>query len=173
MPRSRERPSSQPTASCATPPRRTPPWTSGTSCPPDVRKRIATAATALIIEETTVQELISAYAAFSATADFVIGHVPRRSRDSRILTSEDQDTYFDTPAYRRLVKLVARLSSDERIDLLALAWFGRESTKSSAWAYFLNHAYRMGIDDPHCESGLDRYWQAGLDRLRDELRDTT
>ena len=88
---------------------------------PDVRKRIATAATALVIEETTVQELITAYAAFSATADIVIGHVPRSSRDFRILTSEDQDTYFDTPAYRRLVKLIARLSSDERIDLMVLA----------------------------------------------------
>ena len=85
---------------------------------------------------------------------------------------EDPDAYFDTPTWLRLVKLVAYLSRDERIDLMALAWFGRQSTEPSTWAFFLNHAYRMGIDDPHYEAGLGRYWQAGLDRLRDECRGT-
>ena len=139
---------------------------------PEVGKRIVGAATALVIQEATVRELIAAYAVFRDTADFVIDTVPRRRSGVRILTPEDQDGYFDTPAYLRLVRLVADLSYDERIDLMALAWFGRQTTKSSPWSYFLNHAYRMGNDDPHCEAKLGHYWQAGLDRLRAALRDT-
>ena len=140
---------------------------------PEVGERIVTAATALVIQETTVQELIAAYTAFSETADFVIDTVPRRRSGVRILTPEDQDGYFDTPAYLRLVKLIAHLSYDERIDLMALAWFGRQTSEPSPWSYFLNHAYRMGINDAHYEAVLGRHWQAGLDRLREALRDTT
>ena len=139
---------------------------------PEVGERIVTAATALVIQETTVQELIAAYTAFSETADFVIDTVPRRRSGVRILTPEDQDGYFDTPAYLRLVKLIANLSYDERIDLMTLAWFGRQTSDSSRWSYFLNHGYRMGVNDPHYEAGLGRYWQAGLDRRRAALRDT-
>ena len=139
---------------------------------PEVGERIVIAATALVIKETAVQELIAAYTTFSETAEFVIDTVPRRDSGFRIATPEDQDAYFDTPAYLRLVKLIGNLSYDERIDLMALAWFGGQTSKTSTWSYFLNHAYRMGNNDLYYEAGLGRYWQAGLDRLRDELRGT-
>ena len=141
---------------------------------PEVVERIMTAATALVIQEPTVRKLIAAYANFSDTADFVIETVsPRRPGGPRILTPEDQDRYFDTPAYLQLVKLISNLSYEERIDLMALAWFGRQATRTSTWPYFLNHAYRMGVNDPHYEAGLGHYWQAGLERLRDEPSNTT
>ena len=139
---------------------------------PEVGERIVTAATALIIQEATIRELIAAYTTFSETADFVIDTVPRRRSGVRILTPEDQDGYFDTPAYLCLVKLIANLSYDERIDLMTLAWFRRQTSEPSPWSYFLNHAYRMGINDPHYEAVLGSYWQAGLDRRRAALRDT-
>ena len=142
---------------------------------PEVRKRIVTAATALVIQESTLRELIAAYAAFSDTVTTVIDTVPRGPSGGRMLSPEDQDAYLDTPAYRGLVKRIASLSCHERIDLKALAWFGRERTDPSPWAYFLNHAYRTwgANDDPHYEAGLGRYWEAGLDRLRDEVPDST
>ena len=136
----------------------------------EVGERIVTAATALVIQEATVRELIAAYTTFSETADFVIDTVPRRRSGVRILTPEDQDGYFDTPAYLRLVKLIAHLSYDERIDLMALVWFGRQTSEPSPWSYFLNHAYRMGINDPHYEAVLGRHWQAGLNHLRGASR---
>ena len=70
------------------------------------------------------------------------------------------------------MKLIAHLSYDERIDLMALAWFGRQTSEPSPWSHFLNYAYRMGINDPHYEAALGRHWQAGLDRLRAALPDT-
>ena len=140
---------------------------------PEVSERIVTASTALVIQEAIVRELIAAYAVFSDTVDSVIDTVPRRRSGVRILAPEDQDGYFDTPAYLHLVKRIANLSDGERIDLMALAWFGRERTGSSAWSEFLNHAHRHLTvnNDPHYEAGLGRYWQVGLDRLRDERPD--
>lgn len=111
--------------------------------------------------------MIAACAVFSDTVDSVIDTVPRRRSGVRIPAPEDQNRHFDTPAYLRLVRRIANLSYDECIDLMALAWFGREST-SSSWSDVLNHAYRLGNDDFHYQAGLGRHWQAGLDRLRDE-----
>lgn len=137
---------------------------------PEVRKRIVTAATTLVIQESTLQELIAAYAAFRGTVDTVIDTVPHGPGGVRVLTPEDEDAGFDTPAYRGLVKRIASLSDHERIDLKALAWFGRARNDPSPWSYFLNHAYRTRMlnDDPRYEAGLGGYWQAGLDRLGDE-----
>ena len=141
---------------------------------PEVEKRIVTAATAPVIQEVTVRKLIAAYAAFSGTVDTVTDTVPRRPSGVRILTSEDQDAYLDTPAYRGLVKRITNLSDHERIDLKALAWFGRDTTQSSTWAHCLNHAYRTRAlsNNPHYEAQLGCHWEAGLDRLHDEVPDT-
>lgn len=140
---------------------------------PEVRGRIVTAATALVIQAAIVRELIAAYAVFSDTVSSVIDTVPRRRCGARILAPEDQNRYLDTPAGLRLARRIANLSYDGRVDLMALAWFGREGTSSSSLSDVLNHAYRMGNDDLHYQAGLGRHWQAGLDRLRDELGNST
>ena len=133
---------------------------------PETGRRIASAATSLVIQETTIDNLSAACAVFSNTVDHVVGHVPRRPGGPAILTPERRDAYLETPAFLSLVKLVGNLSCEERIDLMALAWYGRDITDPSPWSHWLDHAYRMGIDDPHYEAGLGRHWQAGLDRLR-------
>ena len=131
---------------------------------PETAGRVASAATGLVIQETTVRELTAAYTVFSDTADHVVGRLPHR--DPGILSPEHRDAYLKTPAFLRLVTLIGNLSYEERIDLMALAWFGRDVIDPSPWSYFLDRAYRMGIDDPRYEVGLGRYWQPGLDRLR-------
>ena len=138
----------------------------------DVAQRIAAVATALVIQDDTVRQAIAAYDAFQKTADSVIRTVPRRPSGVRIVSPEDQDAYFDTPAYRRLVKFISNLTLDERIDLKALSWFGRQTSKGASWDYFLNHACRMGADDLDYEASLGRHWLAGLIRLRQEVRNT-
>ena len=131
---------------------------------PSVAMKIAATATALIIREHVVQQAISAYRAFRQTADFVMETVPRTDSGLQFLSQEDQDRQFDNPAYLRLLNFMSELSIDERIDLKALAWYGRQGQYNS-WDYMLNHAHRMGADDPHYEASLGCYWQAGLDRL--------
>ena len=133
----------------------------------DVNQRIAAAANSLVIPEDTLRELIAAYATFRDTADFVIEGMRPADRPFKILSKGDRDVYLHTPAYRRLVGLLTELSRDERIDLMALGWLGRES---GSWASLLEHAYKVGIDDAHYEAGLGHYWQKGLDRLRKAQR---
>ena len=128
----------------------------------DASQRIAEAANGLVIREDVLRDLIAAYATFRDTADFVIEAAPPDGPPFRILSQEDQDLYFDTPAWRRLVGLLTERSYDERIDLMALGWLGRES---GSWASLLEHAYESGIDDAHYEAGLGLYWQKGIDRL--------
>ena len=140
---------------------------------PEIARRIATAATALVIQDDTVRRAIDAYDAFRKTADSVIENVQRNPGEVRILSPEDQDAYFETPAYRQLVKLIGSLTLDERIDLKALAWYGRQVSSGANWGYFLNHAYRMGADDLDYEASLGHHWRSGLDRRRQDLESPT
>ena len=97
--------------------------------------------------------------------------VQPRPSGVRILSPEDQDAYFETPAYRQLVKFIASLTLDERIDLKALAWDGRQVSQGSSWGYLLNHACRMGAGDLDYEASLGRHWRAGLDRGHQDLEE--
>ena len=135
----------------------------------EIAQRIATAATALVIQDDTVQRAIDAYDAFRKTADSVIETVQRRPSGVRILSPADQDAYFETPAYRQLVKFIGSLALDERVDLKALAWYGRQISPGANWGYFLNHACRMGADDLDYEASLGRHWRSGIDRLHQDL----
>ncbi len=135
----------------------------------EIALRIATAATALVIKHDTVQRAIDSYDAFRKTADSVIETVQRRPSGVRILSPEDRDAYFETPAYRQLVKFIASLTLDERVDLKALAWYGRQISSQASWGYFLNHACRMGADDLDYEASLGHHWRSGFDRLRQDL----
>ena len=137
----------------------------------DVAQRIAAAASALVIQEETIQRAIDAYDAFSKTADSVIQSVQPTPSGLRILSPEDRDAYFETPAYRQLVKFIASLTLDERVDLKALSWYGRQGSRGANWEYFLNHACRMGADDLDYEASLGRHWRAGLDRLHQDLKE--
>lgn len=143
---------------------------------PEVGERIATAATARVIHEATVRELIATYVVFNDTANTIIDTVPRQRSELGMPTPEDQGAYSDMPANRELAKRIARLSDHERIDLMALAYFGfgRAGTESSTWSRCLDQAlrHRAVYDDIRYEAELGRYWQAGLDRLRDELPDS-
>lgn len=135
----------------------------------EIAQRITAAATALVIQDDTVQRAIDAHDAFRKTADSVIEIVQQRPSGVRILSPRDQDAYFETPAYRQLIKLIASLTLDERIDLKALAWYGRQTSSGATWGYFLNHACRMGADDLDYEASLGHHWRSGFDRLRQHL----
>lgn len=140
----------------------------------EVAHRITTAATALVIHEGQIREAIAAYEALQETADSVIRTAHRSpGRGLRILSPEDREVaYFHTPAYLRLVKLISNLTLEERIDLKALAWYGRPTTAGAPWAYFLNHACQMGADDLDYEASLSPHWKAGLERLSRSAHDT-
>ena len=127
-------------------------------------RRIAAAAGSLVIREDRLRALIAAYETFRDTLDFAIEALPPLGQPFQTLSEKSRDTYLNRPAYRRLVELIAHLSYDERIDLMALGWLGRES---GSWRSWLEHAYQLGINDTHYEAALGGYWQKGINRWRE------
>ena len=105
---------------------------------PRVADRIKMAATALTISRDRLAELIAAFGTFAATHKHGVDDLRVESEGLLILTHKDRDLYLETPAYRRLIRLVTRLNEEERIDLLALGWFGAELFHD--WARSLEHA---------------------------------
>lgn len=80
------------------------------------------------------------------------------------MSSEDQDRFLKSPSYRRLVALVSELNDEERIDLLALGWFGAGLFPS--WQRSIEHAEKMLAHlEPHYAAGYGRHWQAGYTRV--------
>ena len=135
-----------------------------------VAQRIAAAATALVIQEDKVLQAIAAYDAFEETRESVIKNVQPPPSGMRVTTRDDQDAYFDTPAYLRLLRVIADLTLDERIDLKALSYYGRPTSGEPSWHHCLDHACRLGADDVHYEASLGRDWRAGWKRLHAEAR---
>ena len=81
-----------------------------------------------------------------------------------IETSEDARFHLNSPACHRLVRLFQELGDEERIDLLAIAWFGRE--RGEDWPRLFNHACKMldAVDEGYM-LGLGRHWHTGYERL--------
>lgn len=67
-------------------------------------------------------------------------------------------------SYLRLRRMMQELTLEERRDLAALAWFGRQ--RRSGWEYFHAHARKVICedDDVDYECGLGDYWLRGLER---------
>ena len=122
------------------------------------------AATALTISRDQLAELIAAFGTFAATHKHVVDDLRDENEGLLILTHKDQDLYLDTPAYRRLLRLVAQLNEEERIDLLALGWFGAELFND--WARSLEHAAKtIATASPDYVAGYGHQWQTGYERL--------
>ncbi len=66
-------------------------------------------------------------------------------------------------SYMRLQRMMLELTLEERMDLAALAWFGRN--RRAGWEHL--HAHARGVicdDDVDYECGLGSYWLIGLER---------
>ena len=133
---------------------------------PGVANRIEMAASALTIRRDQLEDLVAAYRTFDATHKHVVDDLRRETEGKGllILTPEDQALYLNTPAYRRLLSLVSRLSEEERIDLLALGWFGAKLFKD--WARSLEYAAKtISTMDHYYVAGYGHHWQNGYDLL--------
>ena len=127
-------------------------------------EEISAAATALVVREETVARLIKAHALLAETREGV--RSARYGQADRLIieTSEDTKFHLESPAYRRLVGLFRELSDEQRIDLLALAWFGRE--RNEDWPRLFDHACKMldAVDEGYM-LGLGHHWRTGYHRL--------
>ena len=122
---------------------RRPPWSSG---------------------KTKVEELTAAYDVFAETEQSVLDRLHRGREGLKITTGEDRELFLNSPSCRRLVNLIRELNDEERVDLLALGWFGSGSIAN--WKQALEHAERMtgSVGDGYV-AGYGRHWRTGYVRL--------
>ena len=125
---------------------------------------VIAAATALVIRKETVAQLIEAQDRHAETRESVRDARHGQAGPFIIETSEDAGFYFDSVTYRRLADLFRELDNEERIDLLALGWFGQH--RDEDWPSLYEHACKM-IDmvGEHYTLGLGHHWREGYKRL--------
>lgn len=69
-------------------------------------------------------------------------------------------------SYREIEIKLRKLTLEERMDLKALAWFGRDTRVD--WPYCHEHARNTSVNrDYNYEIGLGNYWLTGLERYED------
>lgn len=128
---------------------------------------IETAANALVIEREKVEALIAANDVFAKTEQFVVDSLDSLSRgteEPNFLRLADLGPALESPSCRRLVELVIGLNNEERIDLLALGWFG--AGLFANWRQSVEHAEKMVAGfDPHYAAGYGRNWRAGYKQV--------
>ena len=128
---------------------------------PATTGRIEAAATAVVISREKIDELVAAYETYAATEQFVVDSIPK-SGNLKILTPEDRAPFLDSPANLRLVGLVGDLSDEERVDLLAIGWFG--AGRFPSWRRSLEHASKMALSVDHdYTAGYGHHWRRGYE----------
>ena len=133
---------------------------------PNVAGRIETAATALVIGEDKVEELIAAYDFFAETERSVLDAHFNGVEGPRIITPEVSALFLDSPSYRRLVDSVRELSDEEHIDLNALGWLSAGLFPD--WQRCFAHAEEMAVyRDPEYTAGYGHHWRIGYKQAID------
>lgn len=129
----------------------------------DFADDIGAAGAAPVISRETVARLVGAYRLLVATRE-AIGH--EREDGFELPDAGAIELDRDSAARRRLLTLLRGLSDDERVDLLALGWFGRPDGWD--WKSCFEHA--CGEVDTAHENYLIRngqFWQKGYERFFD------
>ena len=134
----------------------------------EVTDKIGAAATALIITQDKLAELVAAYDFFDATEENVLSALYRGRAGLAKIGQEEWSRILDSPAGKRLDRLFLQLNDEERIDLLALGWLG-QGNSGSEWQPTFERACSM-IDGYANEErlyvlGLGAHWRAGFERL--------
>ena len=131
---------------------------------PDVADWIETVATAPVIEREKLETLIAAYDVFAKTKQFVLDSLSSETEELYFVKLADLRPALRSPSHRHLVESVIGLNNEERIDLLALGWFGAGLFPN--WRQSVEHAEKMVAGfDPHYAAGYGRHWRAGYKRV--------
>ena len=133
-----------------------------------VADMIASAATALVITQGKVAELVAAYRRLDATQENVLSALYRGRAGAKIIGQEEWSRILDSPAGKRLDRLFLQLNDEERIDLLALGWLG-QGNSGTEWQPIFERACVLidgfANDEWRYVLHLGAHWRAGFERL--------
>ena len=129
----------------------------------EFREDIGAAGRAPVITRATVEALVDAFHLLSATGEG-IGRPDKDLAEAPDPNELRMD--FESPAHRRISAVLQALSEEERIDLLAIGWFGRPD----GWDWQSCFEYACSEIDTAHENYLIRngqFWRRGTERLFD------
>lgn len=133
-----------------------------------VADTIRAAASALVVTQDKVAELVDAYDRLDATEENIFAALDLGRAGLSIATQEDRTLTFDSPAGKRLARLLHQLNDEECIDLFALGQLGRGSL-GNEWQPIFERACSM--IDGRAKDGwryglhLGAHWREGYKRL--------
>lgn len=134
----------------------------------NVTEEINAAATALVITQEKIEELVAAQDLLMETDENVRSALYEGRTTLQVFSAEDTTRILDSPAGRRLENLFRELSEEERIDLLALGWLG-QGNSGTEWLPIVERAFESidlyADDGGHYVLGLGFFWRAGYRRL--------
>ena len=122
------------------------------------------------ITRENMEELVAVADFFERTERSALDAYFGDHQGMRIVTADTAKLFIDSPAYQRLLGVVAALDDQQRLDLVALGWLG--ASRFPDWRSSLDHAEAMTHldDDPKYPAGYCRYWRAGYARATGEAR---
>ena len=133
-----------------------------------VADNIRAAATALVITQEKVAELVAAYELLDATKENVLSKLIPGGGRPVFISNADWSRILESPAGKRLERLFLQLNDDERIDLLALGWLG-QGQSGNEWQPIFERACVTidGYADPDWRYviHLGMHWRDGFKRL--------
>ena len=133
---------------------------------------LAKEAASPVIEKETMEALFAAHEDFEKTENSVLNALFDGTTGLRILRENDWKFFDDSLSYRRLVESIRTLKIEERVDLLAIGWFG--AGYYSDWPQSLAHAEEMvSVLDPKYAASYGHHWREGYAKVagRGRLKD--
>lgn len=133
-----------------------------------VAEEVAAAATALVITQDKLAELVAAYDLVDATEENVHSAFTADDADLEDIGRHGLSRIMRSPAGKRLERLFLDLNDEERVDLLALGWLGRGNFGSDWRPIFERACTRIdGYANTNWEYVFAHgvHWRNGYERL--------
>ena len=126
-----------------------------------------------VISRDKVEALNNAYRQWDEEKEKKWNDAHPESKDQKLrvrsFSAEEIQNDYDLPSFKSLNKMFQQLTEPERADLLALAWFTRETIAN--WPKVREYAHaRIGTVDDNYQIGLASCWLAGFDRWEEKPR---
>lgn len=128
----------------------------------ELQRRASVREPRLRISRDTVIELSEMFEKWERDMDRLTAPSVVQGTNIRIIKGEIQNQFFECETYEQLVIALTKLSEEERLDLMALAWFGRDEIQD--WGFCYKHARSMSHLDLRYQVGLGKHWLDGINK---------
>ena len=128
----------------------------------ELQRRASVREPRLRISRDSVLELSGMFEKWERDMDRLTAPSVVQGTNIKIIKGGGQNQFFECETYKQLVAALTELSEDERLDLMALAWFGRDEIQD--WGFCYKHARSMSHLDLRYQAWLGNHWMDGMNK---------